>query len=227
MTTFERVLYRINMDPYFRDFTYRKRDGAYIQKFEGGWRSILLQRWFRFGELTIRPNFEVRFDVAHKWFEKYSFKTLADQRNGNTVGANAEFYNYDEQYDFDPNDPDFDKKCDRLITVIKNCAKDYFNRYRTIGDVFKLEILPRLEGEKAFYITGADWFFEYLTICRLAAPERYEELKAKLYQLAHTFMTRKYPEPNMKRYYDRLNEIIGYMESQSEEELYKSKHKKE
>ena len=49
--------------------------------------------------LEIRPNYEIRFNVLHKWIEKYSKRTLADQRDdhsvgfsGHMIGATDEFY---------------------------------------------------------------------------------------------------------------------------------------
>ena len=228
MTTFERVVERLKEEPFLADYTFRKRDSSFIKKFDGGLKRINLYHWFNIVEAGVCPIFSVRHDIIFKWFDKFSFRRYEDRRDDYLVAftarmlglGNSEFY-------FKVSLDNFESEYARLAYTLKKGSEEVFSQWATLEDFYKKRIVPELEGKEPFPYSGADWMFQYLTVCRIVAPERYEELKAKCLEQAEWFMTRENgPEPNMLQYYDRLNEILGYLESLNLEKMMELNGKK-
>lgn len=226
MTKFEIIVERLKNESFLAGYTFVKSDSSFIQKFEGGWRKIGLDHHSVSSYLTIRPVLLERFDIASKWFEKFSFKTLKDQRSIWTVGASPEMYDCTGYFYFD--DPDkFEETYSNLALVLEKCSQKLFNKFKSIQDVYTYNILPIIEANECYNDGGIDWFFEYLIICRIVAKENYDKLKEILLRHADWRMTRnKWPEPNMNYYYHRLDEILGYLESLDLEKMVQSNGKK-
>ena len=183
--------------------------------------------------LWLHPGFTIRFDFVHRWFEKYGCKPLPVQRGNYTVGATPKKYNlggkYGGTYIIELNTNSFIEDCDKIKQTIKICAEKFFSEYKTPEDVYIHDILPIIEGKKELPSIGADWLFENLTICKVVAPENYEKLKDLSLERAKWLMTPNggsRPDGNMVHYYDRLDEILGYLESLSVEDLMKKCIKK-
>lgn len=225
MTKFEKIIELLKEDSFFNDYTFRKRDSSFVHKFEGGERRIEFRKWTDFIAMSVEPQFAVRFDFVHKWFEKFSFKTLRDQRDACTVGGWTRKYGCFPVYNFKHDGNNFLEEFNKLKETIKICAGQFFNEYRTPEDVYVRDILPILEGRAELPGSGANWLFWYLTICKVVAPENYDRLKAMSIEQAKVLVSRKYPEPNMERYYDRLDEILGYLDSLSVDDLMKKRLK--
>ena len=90
-----------------------------------------------------------------------------------------------------------------MTTVAKN--------YETLEDYYRLDIKPILNGEQELPDVGADWIFIDLTLAHHVCPDKYPEFKSKI--LDHIDWMYSREEPNVECYYDRLNEIISYMEN--------------
>ena len=80
-------------EPFYSDFKFRKRDKSFIKKTEFGFEALSLENyWIGYDlkrdkeALVIQPLYLKRFDILHKWFEKFSFKTLSDQRDNYSIG---------------------------------------------------------------------------------------------------------------------------------------------
>ena len=58
---------------------------------------------------SIRPVYGVRFDILAKWFEKFSFKSLTDQRDNSTVMAEGNMLNRENEFRFLDSGQDFEK----------------------------------------------------------------------------------------------------------------------
>lgn len=225
MTTFERVVELLREDSFFDNYNYRKSDSSFIQKFDGGIRKIELEHWFQIICIGIRPGISIRFDFVHKWFEKFSFKTIKDQRSTYTACVWPELYGLQDTYSFYLDETNF-KEFENFKHTIKTCAEKCFSLYRTPEDVYIHDVLPYIHGTDNRFRGGIDWFFEYLTICKVVAPENYDNLKSKLLKEADFRMFgRERPEPNMACYYDRLDEILDYLESLSVDDLMKKRIK--
>lgn len=233
MTAFELIIQYFEKDSFFNAYKYRKRDSSFVQKFNDGYRKIDLRHHRDFYYLWLHPGFTIRFDFVHRWFEKYSFKPLQVQRDIYTVGATPKKYDlggkYGGTYLFDLNSNSLLEDCDKVKQIIKTCADFFFSEYKTPEDVYIHDVLPIIEGKKELPRVGADWLFENLTICKVVAPENYEKLKAMSLERAKWLMTpngKSRPDLNMAHYYDRLDEILCYLESLSVEDLMKKRIKK-
>lgn len=70
----------IATDSFFKDFVVRKRDNSIILKTDYGYKQVQLVHYNSYDlsrnalALEITPGYAVRFNVLHKWFEKYSLK---------------------------------------------------------------------------------------------------------------------------------------------------------
>lgn len=80
-----RILSDLMQDPYLAQFKLRKSD-CFLTLKEGDLRkSIELQHWADMSSLSIKPVYGVKFGILTKWFEKFSFKTLRDQRDNSNL----------------------------------------------------------------------------------------------------------------------------------------------
>lgn len=83
--------------------------------------------------------------------------------------------------------------------------------YATLQDYYEMNVVPLLNQNNKIPDTGAEWTFQYLALCKLVAPDKYDELKSIIVpQFTKLY---KQGEPNVKYYYPRLNEILSYLEN--------------
>lgn len=213
-TYFNKLASELLEDPYFQKYKFRKRDSSLILKTKYGIQFIELQHW-SCGNLilVIHPQYFVRFDVLSKWFEKYSFKTLRDQRDGWYVGFTGDMLSRQDSFEFSYNESAvrYRKELQKLKDCIIECSEYIFEEYSTLEKSYQKELVPILEGRKTLPNVGADWFFENLTLCKIVHPENYEALKAIHLKQAEIMYRRG--EPNMSAYYERLPEILEYLEN--------------
>ena len=73
------------------------------------------------------------------------------------------------------------------------------------------EIQPILDGEVELPDVGANWVFIDLTLCKLVRPDNYRQLKKILLDRVEFMYNRG--EPNIKEYYEQLDEILSYLEN--------------
>ncbi len=215
-TYFDRIISEIIEDPYFEKFRFRKRDSSLIHKTQYGREIIHMEHWSYFNiSLTIRPYYGVRYDKLCKWFEKFSFKTIADQRNGDYVGFDGDMLGKQQMYEFPYYEPEplFATELKRMKDDIIECSKYVFEEYDTLEKAYQKNIIPILEGNQNLPRVGADWFFENLTLCKITHPEKYKELKE--IHLRHAAEMNRRGELNMSEYYPRLDEILSFMENQN------------
>ncbi|MDE6381178.1 MAG: hypothetical protein K2L11_11965 [Muribaculaceae bacterium] len=214
-TYFDQVASELLEDPYFQNFKFRKYDSSLIQRTRYCIQIINLEHWNCFNiSLSIRPHYGVRFELLCKWFEKFSFKSLRDQRNGCYVSFNGRMVGEQNTYEFPYYETGqiYKDELRKLRADIIGCSKFVFDEYSTLEKAYQNKILPILEGKQKLPGVGADWFFENLTLCKILHPEKYEELKE--IHLRHAEEMIKKEEPNMSIYYPRLEEILSYMENQ-------------
>ena len=134
---------------------------------------------------------------------------------------------FDDVYTFYSDLSNFDEEYQKLSEMIRKCASYVFTKYATPKDVYNDKILPVLKGIKELPDLGAEWLFEYLARCKVVEPENDNKLKDLSLKRAEWLIKHyKFTEPNMAMYYDRLDEILGYLESLSVDDLMKTKSKK-
>ncbi|WP_181304375.1 hypothetical protein [Rufibacter sp. XAAS-G3-1] len=147
----------------------------------------------------------MRFDILSKWFEKFSFKSISDQRNnltvfadGKTLGNQDEFYFLDSGKHFEY---DYSNFKERII----NISSAFFSKYKTVDNYYINDVLPVLNKERSMSDVGADWIFEYLAAVKLCQFERYDEMVAILKEQIQFMNNRN--EPNVSSYKDMF-EIV-------------------
>lgn len=204
---------------YFENFSLRKRDSSLINKLPYGAEIIQLQHWIETNHdsgkqfLIVRPLYLKRFNILHKWFEKYSVKSISDQRDSYSVGFNGNMLNTKNEFLFnvdEVNNPLFDIFRDEVIKI----SADVFSKFSSIECLYNEIVQPCMLGEHSFPDVGAEWAFEYLLITKIVDNENYERNKGKILSRIEELNSRG--EPNIQIYYDKVDEIVAYLENQAE-----------
>ena len=211
------IMEAITLDPYFKDYRIRKSDNAIYSKSEIGWQRIVPHYYNTYDlsrnelALEITPFYEIRFNVLHKWFEKYSKKQIKTQRDdcslifvGDKLGTINEFY-------FLENRKDFDKDLKRIKEEVTAISKVVFSKYTTLEGYYDYCIGDVLKGERKLPDVSFEWVIEYLIVTRLVAPSYYEKIKRLVLEQVD-FMKRR-NEPNVKMYYNELPVILEDLEN--------------
>ncbi len=214
MNYFDILINRLLDSQKLKGFTFKKGTSSFVQKFDGGWRKIELPH----AHSIVQPSYSVRFDVAYDWYKKFCILSAADQRHTITVGASNKTLGHREFFFFglagNGND---DIELYHLEKSVLECATVFFNKYKSIEDVYQYLIEPVIAGNDGLLKIhdggGEDWFFQYLTICRIVAPQNYEKYKEILLDYEAKWTTGERTNPNFMFYHDRLDEILSYMES--------------
>ena len=198
---------------YLSTFKFKKSIKSYTRKTDFGFYKIEIEIFKTVdserNELAVclRPIFCIRFNELSEWFEKYSFKTISDQRNNGQVYFEG-----------------FTKKEYLLLESGKNFKSDYklfkdslekdaeliFSKYKTLNDYYNLEVIPILENKKEMNDNGADWIFEMLYATKVVEPNRYSELKEKIKKRIEYMV--KINEPNISQYVAKFDEIYRDIE---------------
>jgi hypothetical protein len=215
---FQKIIEELQKSFFFQQFKFRKKDSAFLKKENYGFESIEFQHWDGYDlkrdsrALVLKPLYLKRFDVLHKWFEKYSFKTLADQRNNYSVIFSGETLGMPSEYFFLMDGSDFDQTLEIMkMDIIKN-ATSVFSKISTLEDLYKYQIIPILENNQSLPNVGADWAFEYLTLARIEGGQSYENLKSIVKKQVEILNDKG--EPNIIEYYPKFDEIIEFLERQ-------------
>lgn len=218
----EKIISLLSADDFFRDFKFRKSDCSFISK-KGGLKNIVeIQHWTKYDELVLYPSFCAHFDVLLNWFKKYSFKTVQDQKLAYNFGFESCMLGYKSSYyKFGLDGMDFNSSFNSFKKELIECSNWVFTNYATLDLAYQQEIIPLLNGEKEMPDGGIEWAFIDLTLCRIVSPQNYDVFKKMILERIEFLHGRN--EPNLAHYYDKLDEIISYMESLSVEELEKCK----
>lgn len=208
---FNRIVSDIEAANILPGYKFRKRDSRFILKTEWGQIFVELDHWSYFGYvLTIRIIFMVRYDILHKWFEKYSKLTIRDQRDRGTFFSSPNIRMKDE-FEFYQDGHNYKEECTSLINTLKSMIEYTHSTYASLQKGFSKRILPILQGKAELPDGAAEWAFHYLAMCLLCAPERYEEFKAMVLKRLEWLNNRN--EPNVIKYYADLDKILAYLET--------------
>lgn len=175
--------------------------------------SIELDHWIDHStsSLVIYAVYGVRFDILHKWFEKFSFNTLQDQRDWTSVAFSGNMLGQRDEFHFKLNKKGYQKDFENMLTTLIQCSDYVFSTYSSLPNFYMKEIQPILDGEAELPDVGANWVFIDLTLCKLVRPDNYHQLKNILLDRVEFMYNRG--EPNIKEYYEQLDEILSYLEN--------------
>ena len=209
---FKTIVSDILSDDFFSDYKFIKSESTLFFHNGNDAYSVILDHWRDYEDeaCIIRPIYGRHFDVLSKWLEKYSFLPLKIQRLYPQImrySIPEEEQEISFKYDFS----DYEEKFQMLRSIIKKNLSDIYKKYATLNDFYNEIVVPKIVVEKEFSIIVADLCFVYLTLGYLVDRENYPMLKNKI--LERIEWMHGYNEPNLKYYYDRLDEIISYMEN--------------
>lgn len=197
----------------FVEYKFRKRDSTFLLKSGGKRQSIELDHWIDHStsSLVIYAVYGVRFDILHKWFEKFSFNTLQDQRDWTSVAFCGNMLGQQDEFHFKLNEKSYKRDFENMLTTLIRCSDYVFSTYSSLTDFYINDIQPILDGEAELPDVGANWVFIDLTLCKLVRPDNYHRLKRILLDQVEFMYNRG--EPNIKEYYDQLDKILFYLEN--------------
>ncbi len=222
----EKITSLLSTEEFFRDFKFRKSDRSFISKNDEFRKDVRLQCAYYGSVIHLHPTYTVKFDVLLNWFKKYNFRTLQDQRDDYSFGFSSSMLGKNSSdYEFSLDGTDFDSNFDFFKKELIECSNWVFTNYATLDLAYQHEIIPLLNGDKEMPNVGIEWAFKDLTLCRITSPQNYDAFKKKVLERIEFLHSRN--EPNLARYYDKLDEIIAYMEGLSIEELENYKLSKE
>lgn len=206
------ILPRLQNGDYFLKFKFIKSQSAFRQQTDFGFYSIEFYSHKSYdldrdqAALEIHPVYGVRFDLLMKWFEKFSFKSLSDQRNNSTVIADGKTLRTVDKFYFLDSKTEFDNEFSVFSSTARNISADYFSKYKTLDDYFAHDVLPVLNRERKMSDVGTDWIFESLTAVKLFQFDRFDEMTKLLKDQIEVMKNRN--EPNVKDYYDKFDIIF-------------------
>ena len=208
---FEQIISDIKGDSFFSEYKFKKSENLLFLRDAESILSVGLEHWQDYGECTIYITYGRRFEVLTKWFEKYSFKTLRDQRNNPDVIYDNTNFGQEENICFDLNFSDYDEKMQVMLPMIKDNLASFSEKYSSLDNFYKEDVLPIITGDRELPDVGADWIFIYLTLGFLVDKNNYPILKSKI--LKHVNWMNNRGEPNVIHYYDQIDEILSFMEN--------------
>ena len=222
----EKITTLLSTEEFFRDFKFQKSNRFFISKNGGFRKDVRLPCAHYYDVIHLHPTYGVKFDVLLNWFKKYNFRTTQDQRDDYSFGFTSSMLGKkSSDYEFSLDGKDFDSKFEFFKKELFECSNWVFTNYATLDLAYQHEIIPLLNGDKEMPDGGIEWAFRDLTLCRIVSPQNYGAFKKMILERIEFLHSRN--EPNLARYYDKLDEIIAYMEGLSIEELENYKLSKE
>ncbi len=204
-------------DVFFKDFVVRKKDACIICKTEYGYKRVEFQHYNTYDlvrddlALEMKPVYGVRFNVLHKWFEKYQLRPLNYVRDEESVAFSGNQFGEREDYYFLENRNEHDKDLRVLRTEVVKNAKFIFNKYSSLQDYYRYIVEETINGKRKYRDIGIEWAMEFLTATKIAAPSDYQRVKEAVLQKIEIMKDRN--EPNIMMYYDDLPMILEDLES--------------
>ena len=191
---FDEIINDLTQKEPFVEYKFRKRDSMLLLKNGGKRQSIDLDHWIDHStsSLVIYAVYGVRFDILHKWYEKFSFNTLQDQRDWTSVAFSGNMLGQRDEFHFKLNKKGYQKDFENMLTTLIQCSDYVFSTYSSLPNFYMKEIQPILDGEAEL-------------------PDVYRQLKKILLDRVEFMYNRG--EPNIKEYYEQLDEILSYLEN--------------
>ena len=161
---------------------------------------------------VIRPIYGRHFDILAKWFEKYDvIIPLKLQRSSLQIMRYNQGPEEEREITFKYDFSDYEEKFPQLCSKLKENITELYEEYATLNDFYNKIVVPEITGERELPNTGANWMFVYLTLGFLIDRDNYPTLKVKILERAEWLLN--HHELSVAEYYDRMDEIISYMEN--------------
>ena len=210
---FKTIVSDILSDDFFSDCKFVKSENKFVIRDGEKFVSAELEHWRDYEDeaCVIRPLYGRHFDVLSKWFEKYCVRKLLYQRLGSHIMFDNEDFGQETEITFKYDFSDYEEKFQQLLPMLKNNISIIVEKYSTLNDFYNKIVIHQIKGEEELPEAGADWIFIYLTLGFLVDKDNYPTLKKKVLERAEWLL--HHHELNVAKYYDRMDEIISYMEN--------------
>lgn len=208
---FENIIKDLSQIGFFSKYKFRKRDASLLLKTKGGKYIIELDHWMdeTTSSLVIYPIYGIRFDILHKWFEKFSIKSLQDQRDRASISFSGDMLSLQDKFYFSLDGEKYTTDFDYFQTNLQKCAEYVFKEYSALNKLYEKTILPI--GNATLPNVGADWIFIDLALCKLVSPSNFSKLKQIIFPHIRYMYEQK--EPNVLDYYNQLESVFSYLEN--------------
>jgi hypothetical protein len=210
---FDEIISSILSSDVFYQYKYRKSSAILYHQNDDVRNLIILEHWReKWGNaLVISPIYGVRFEILHKWSERFTVLPLRDLRWEPSFKCSGTIISEPTEFLFEKDWSNFDTTIRTLLDSMIKCSDYVFKTYSTLYALYDSILQPFISETKNLYDVGAEWIFDYMSLCFLVAPEHYKEFKKKI--LNHIEWMHGRHEPNVARYYGRYDEIFSYMEA--------------
>ena len=211
------IIEEIVQDAFFKEFGVKKSDNSIVCKTKYGLKGVRFNYYNSFDlkreelALEICPNYQIRFNVLHKWFEKYSKRTLKDQREDSSIGLVGSMIGKTDDFYFLENRKDFHKDLRTLHNEVVENARYIFSKFATIEGYYDYCINDAICGKRELPNGGFEWVPEYLIATKIVAPSNYEKVKKLILNRVEWMMGRQ--NPNIELYYNDLPTILEDLEN--------------
>ena len=171
-----KMMEKVASDPFFVQYGIKKSDHSIICKSEKGWKQVRFDYYNSYDRsrddlaLRVRPVYEIRFHILHKWFEKYCQRSISDQRTDDSIGFTNDMIGGVEFFFFLESRKDYNKDLDAMHNEVVKNAKMVFSKFSTLNDIYDFKILPVIRGEKELPDGSFGWVIEDLILSRIVAP---------------------------------------------------------
>lgn len=160
--------------------------------------------------ICINPIVFRRFDILHKWYEPIGRISLKDQRQNVSLMKKTQDF-FENKYVFSLDMSDYSEVIKQMLTVFYNECNIFWQRYTTLDAMWK-DVKNIMQNGIDEFKPGAEWIFEWMALCLIVSPNDYSSMKTVIKKHIEISQQGKYPEPNIRCYYDRFDEIFDYLE---------------
>lgn len=187
-------------------------------RFPGGWQSVNMAPtfWSFLDVFDISPYFDIRFDVAQRWFEKFGYRDVKSQRADGLL----DFEDFPPafnsvKYEIDPN-LFTQQNLLRIQKMILDNTSTMCRKCYSLTSFFENFIIPVIEGNNEIGTEGnMEHLFYYSAICWIVSPENFPLWKKKADSTA-AFLTermnnRRLEDPLWSSFAYRYDEIMDYL----------------
>lgn len=214
IVNYDRVMRDLKNLPFLQEFKYRKSSPRrfYIKDKE---RILYVEFTCNNygGILFLEPSYGVRYNILHKWFEKFCKKNLSSQRSTYSYAFTGHMIDDSQKgfYYFDCDGNNYDDEFRKLSRDMHVDIQYLLTHYSTLDKCYETEILPCLKKEMELPDAGVDWIFKDMALCKLISPKDFASFKGLV--MSRLEWLRSRDEPNVMLYGNEIEDIIHYLET--------------